>query len=125
VKTIDRRQNIRLSRTMYQKDAILRAAFHYSDTIYFHLGADDKDFIVEYQKKNADGMFSENEFINEVLAQTVRSNIFEETKNIREIIMSRALASSLMKTPTNNLQTPQKTPFDPVSILSDWKASDA
>ncbi len=88
---------LQFSKEMYEKEAIIKASYFFTDRYYMELNSDDEFYYVEMSVKNGD--FEENaekEFMNEVLIQTTRLSISKQTKNIREMIIGRALASTII-----------------------------
>ena len=87
----------RFNKTLYPKAAIIKASYFFADRFYITLDADESYFLVTLEPKNeAEAPDVEKEFTNEVLAQTNRYMISAATKNIREMIVGRALASTLI-----------------------------
>ena len=96
---------IKLETDLYSKDTIMRTAYHFIDNYYIFLDKDD-DFVVvsmisKKEQKITDGLHIqiEGEFRNELLNQEVRKSIRKETKNIRELILARAMYSSYIEEP--------------------------
>lgn len=87
----------RFNKDLYPKVAIIKASYFFSDNFYISLDCDEKYFLVKMEPKNgAADADVEKEFVNEVLAQTNRYLISTSTKNIRELIVGRALASTMI-----------------------------
>jgi His-Xaa-Ser system protein HxsD len=87
----------KFSKEFYPKIAIEKAAYFFVDNFFVMLDADEKYYLVKLDPKS-DSVDSniEKEFQNEVLAQVNRYVISQETKNIRELIIGRALASTMI-----------------------------
>ena len=108
------------SKSLYNKEALLKAAYSYTDRAYIHLDADDKYYIVEIMWKNENfstGIELE-EFQNEILAQMIRQEVREKTKTIRELILARAFSSTMISE-TPSFQ-PESNTVDINDILRDW-----
>ena len=64
------------------------------------------------------------EFENELLSQTVRLQVFNRTRSIREILLARAMTSTLLneKDPIAKIQAEQCdiSQEELESILTDW-----
>ena len=90
---------VKISKEMYEKEAIIKASYFFTDKYYIDLTVDDSFFLVNITPKN-DFIEEdvEKEFMNEVLIQTTRLLISMRTKNIREMIIGRALASTIIDT---------------------------
>lgn len=87
---------LKFSKEIYAKEAIIKAAYFYTDKYYMELDADDIYFYVELSAKEQEETNLEKDFMNEVLIQTTRLNISSQTKNVREMIIGRALASTII-----------------------------
>lgn len=87
---------LKFSKEIYAKEAIIKAAYFYTDKYYMELDADNTYFYVELSAKEQEETNLEKDFMNEVLIQTTRLNISSQTKNVREMIIGRALASTII-----------------------------
>jgi His-Xaa-Ser system protein HxsD len=94
---------LKFDKCIYTKESLLKAMFAFTDVAYIHLSQDDSEYIVDYSSK---GDCSEKELQklgkeieNELLAQTVRHVVFRQTKSIRELILARSLASTIVSGP--------------------------
>lgn len=109
---------------LYPKEAIMKAAYSFIDKCYLHVDMSNDDYIVEITAKdNTDIEEISLEFENELLAQTIRYQVFLQTHTIREVLMARAMASTMIGSNTeleNNKITDNIDDFD--SILEDWFA---
>ena len=109
------------AKEMYPKIALLKAAYFFSDRAYIHLDANDKYYLVNLSVKPGYSEISENEFVNEMLCQCVRHEVYEQTKSIRELLTARAMASTMIEQPGVSLQTPAPgLTYDEREILTDW-----
>ena len=110
---------IRLSREIYERETVLKAAFAFTDKAYFHLDVDQSYYIVNiYPKDNTEPGCTEEQYENEVIAQQARRLIAKDTKTIREIIIGRALASTIIDTADQEEHTGQD--YKAADILKDW-----
>lgn len=111
----------RFKRELYSKTALLKAAYSYTDKAYVHLDADEDYYYVNIEMKDKGNPVSEKEFTNEMLAQSVRHEIYLQTKNIRELMLARALATSVV-TDLGVLQESGDVPdqYCENEILKDW-----
>lgn len=106
------------SKDIYSKDALIKAAYNYTDKAYLHLDADFQNYIVEIEMKDGLAGFSEKEFQNEMLAQMVRMDVQKRTKTIRELMLARAFASTVIeRTEVVEDNEPEVNIDD---ILQDW-----
>lgn len=116
------------TKELYPKEALIKAAFNFTDRAFIHLDADERNYIVTmFAKQNAD-LPSEQEFLNEILAQTARLVVLRRTRSIRELLLARAFASSIITDKEDDMDD-----IDAVdeigneeqlkSILKDWFAT--
>lgn len=111
------------SKGLYPKVALLKAAYTFIDSAYIHLDANEQSWIVSVEMKDECGnVIAEKDFINEMLVQSLRHEVYEQTKNIREMLYARSVASSLIVSDTE-----QETQGDgdnatvtEKDILQDW-----
>lgn len=92
---------IRVDMSVYSKKSVIRAAYEFIDKCYVYIDIDKTDYLIELEIKAGKDAISEviaGEFWNEMLIQQMRIDISRETKNIRELILTRALYSSYMET---------------------------
>lgn len=110
---------IRFSKEMYPKVALIKAAYNFTDRAYFHLDADDYYYIVDYVDKNPDKPVSKDEFTNEMLVQCTRYEVLRRTHNIRELLVARAMASTMIENHDSTAEYDDYE-FDASEILTDW-----
>lgn len=111
---------MKFKRELYSKIALIKAAYNFSDIAYIHLDADEDYYYVTIQPKNDETVIDENEFINEMLTQSVRHEIYQQTKNIRELLLGRAMATSVIVDETLFEDTTTHDAFGENEILKDW-----
>lgn len=85
---------MRLSKSIYGRDSLLKAAYAFTDTSYIHLDQNESEWIVSIESKNGDTNNSEKEFENEIIAQELRHRLLVEKEDLRKIILARAMAST-------------------------------
>lgn len=103
---------------LYPKAAFIKAAYNFTDEAYLHLSQNDKEWIVDLTPKPNHSYIELHTFENEMLAQSARCLILNQTKNIRELIMARAFASTIIDT-----QESQESMSEDMNIsdaLKDW-----
>lgn len=111
------------SRNIYPKTALVKAAYMFTDQAYIHLDADSDSFIVEIESKddNENDLLTK-EFENELIAQTARFVIVKQTKTLREMMLARAVASTVLidenYTETDDYEDRENVDVD--DILTDW-----
>ena len=106
-----KKYNIILNRSVYPKEALLKAAYAFINECYIHLEHGDL----------ADTLPAE--FENELLAQTVRHQVYCQTHTVREILMARAMASTMIMDgdPTEMIAEEDACSNEELeSILEDW-----
>ena len=112
---------LKFNKNLYSKTALIKAAYNFTDRAYLHLDCDDTYYYVEIIPKENENEISKEEFSNEMLTQSVRHEVYLQTKNIRELLMARAFSTSLVtdtKTVTGENRPSEKYSED--EILKDW-----
>jgi His-Xaa-Ser system protein HxsD len=112
---------------VYPLPVILKTAYLFLNRCYMFLYHDtDGTLRVRLKSKSAQesdlGTLA-NEFLNELLNQSVRFQISRETKNLRELIMARALHTQCIQLPSTSGQTNQDdfaSDQDSLGIRRDW-----
>lgn len=92
---------------IYSLTSVMKTAYMFIDKVYIYFDYEkEKSIRVEFSSKETyDKNFMEKiigEFYNELLNQTLRLKIFKDTKNIRELILGRALYNTCIETEENN-----------------------
>ncbi len=90
---------IQYDKEFYSKEALLKAAYHFTDRAYVYLGVEDGSFFVDFTAKGGtqfDKEKLENEFKNELLAQVIHQTVSQETTVLRELLVARALSSTMV-----------------------------
>lgn len=113
-------KEMKFSKELYSKIALIKAAYNYTDIAYVHLDADDVYYYVSIENKKPGQEINEQDFINEMLAQSVRHEIYQQTKNIRELLLARAMATSVIV--ENGIEENEEVNglFNENEILKDW-----
>ncbi|WP_288314178.1 His-Xaa-Ser system protein HxsD [uncultured Eubacterium sp.] len=113
-------KEMKFSKELYSKIALIKAAYNYTDIAYVHLDADDVYYYVSIENKKTGQEINEQDFINEMLAQSVRHEIYQQTKNIRELLLARAMATSVIV--ENGIEENEEVNglFNENEILKDW-----
>lgn len=114
-------QTYKFNRELYTKTALLKAAYNFTDSMYIHLDADEQYFYVNLVPKKGCQRISIEEFDNEMLVQSVRHEVYQQTKNIRELLLARALSTSMIdvnaKVTENSIKS---TEYTEEEIIKDW-----
>jgi His-Xaa-Ser system protein HxsD len=113
-------REMKFNKELYSKLALIKAAYNYTDVAYVHLDSDDTYYYVSIENKEQDQEVNEQEFINEMLAQSVRHEIYQQTKNIRELLLARAMATSVIVEDGLEENNEVDASFDEDEILKDW-----
>ena len=108
------------SKELYPKTALLKAAYSFTDRAYIHLDVNETEYIVDISIKPDEKEFSLKEFENELLFQSLKYSVFQQTKDIRKLIVTRALASTLIEEDTTIPTEDKEEDFDIDNILEDW-----
>lgn len=112
---------------LYSKEALLKASYHFTDRAYVYLGVEGDAYFVDFTPK--EGIAFEREkleqtFKNELLAQVIHQTISRQTAPLRELLVARALSSTLVDTVDETAQPEQPmTPTDQAqldAIAKDW-----
>lgn len=114
---------MKFNKSLYPKVSLIKAAYNFTDVAYLHLDSDNEYYYVSIESKQECDKVTENEFVNEMLTQAVRHEIYQQTKSIRELMLARALATSVIME-DESMHTIQITDQEPDenSILKDWYA---
>lgn len=112
-------QKFLFEKNMYSKTAVIKSAYNFTDRAYIHLDSDNDYYIISLEKKEGTEEILESEFLNEMLAQSARHEIYIQTKDIRKIMFARAMATSIVidKKDVNEEST---TSFTEDEVLKDW-----
>lgn len=110
---------LKFSKQLYPKYALIKSAYNFTDVAYIHIDCDEDYYIVDIRSKKNELPVQEGDFENEMLSQSARYVVFQKTKNIRELITARAMASTLIgeMDPSND---DSEENFDMDDVLKDW-----
>lgn len=112
---------MKFRRELYSKIVLIKAAYNFTDVAYVHLDADDSYYYVTIEPKQPGQNVNEQEFINEMLTQSVRHEVYQQTKNIRELLLARAMATSVIVDEKMIEDDEQhRDSFTESDILKDW-----
>ena len=82
-------------KNLYPKIALLKSAYAFTDIAYLHLDENNDEYIVSIESKD-DKQVELKDFENEMIFQTVRNEIYKRTSKIRNLTLSRAMASTIV-----------------------------
>ena len=113
---------LKFKEELYPKEAIMKAAYHFLDRCYIYVDLENREFVVKLTPKNETaGSGIEHDFENELLAQTVRYQVYTQTHVIREILMARAMSSTITGSYTEYEKSQDSENSESLdSILTDW-----
>lgn len=113
---------LRFKQELYPKEAVMKAAYHFIDKCYIHVDVINGEYVIEIiKKKESEEDLTEYEFENELLAQAVRYQVYSQTHTIREILMARAMSSTITGSGTEYEKANCPENLDSLeSILEDW-----
>lgn len=113
-------------KAMYRPEVVLKAAYQFLDRCYIHIGEDTDHWLVYLRCKEAGSSENLNEqFENELLLQAVRYVTYQQTKSLRELLLARALSTSLIdqEPPLERIEQEENSGKDSLQeILQDWYA---
>ena len=110
------------SKSLYPKISLIKAAYNFTDRAYIYLEQNDKDYIVNIKTKDKYESSLDDDFKNEMLVQTARYEIYKQTKEIRKIIIARAMASTVIE--KNQADNESDEDIDASKVLKDWFEQD-
>ena len=107
---------------IYPKEAVLKAAYAFIGDYYLHIRLEGKLYIVDITPKDEVGTESViREFENELLAATLRLQIYQRTHVLREIMLARAMASTMIVDESVNTEEDEDSAGVSLSeITKDW-----
>lgn len=113
------------SKELYTREVLLKTAYAFTNSMYIHLDVDDQNYLVTLtSKENVVESEMYAKFENELIAQETRRLIAKKTKNIREMIVARALSSTMIHQNIENIQENIEDDYDADDILKDWFDTD-
>jgi His-Xaa-Ser system protein HxsD len=109
------------SKELYPRIALIKGAYNFTDVAYIHLDADQEYYYVDIEMKQGKPVIQEKDFVNEMLAQSVRHEIYTKTKDIRELLLARAMATTIVAdTNASQEELFDSDQYDESEILKDW-----
>lgn len=93
----DGRIEFRVNKELYPLRAIYRAAYLFTDKYYIGLDQKEEVYIIKFSAKDRKCDYDDvGNFQNELLNQSLKSVLSDNTREIRELIVTRALYSSFL-----------------------------
>ena len=109
---------IRLDKGLYSKDTLLKTAYSFTSDYFIHLDSEEKCYVVEIKSKTGtEEPKVEDLFCNELINQATRELISEKTKTIRELILARSFASTIVN---ENEFITEESEIDTENVFMDW-----
>ena len=93
-------QTFRVIKSMFSPEIVMKAAYAFVDTLYIHFDEEEDNWIIKIGPKSGelDQEKLRGEFENELLFQAVRLNVYNRTHVVRELLLARAMASTIVDT---------------------------
>lgn len=117
---MDKMITIRFLKEIYPKIAVIKSAYAFTDRAYVHLDAEGDYYLVNLKPKEKQDPVSEDEFINEMLCQSVRHEVLNQTRSLRELLFARAAASSYINPEQKLEDLFPEVDENETEILTDW-----
>ena len=113
---------LKYKENLYPRDAVMKAAYHFIDRSYIHVDTCNSEYVIEITAKGDNNVATiALEFENEMLAQAVRYQVYLQTHTIREILMARAMSSTITGSNTELEKDEMPNGIENLdSILMDW-----
>lgn len=113
---------IKYKEKLYPHEAVMKAAYHFLDRSYIHVDTCNNEYVIEITAKSGNDITAiALEFENEMLAQAVRYQVYLQTHTIREILMARAMSSTITGINTELEQDELPDSIENLDrILMDW-----
>ena len=88
---------VKYKKELYSINVLFRTCYKFTDNAYVHLDTDDDNYIVRISPKDEnDTLDYAKEFANQMIEETNREIVIEQTKNIRQILFARSMASTVV-----------------------------
>ncbi len=110
---------LQFCKELYSKTALLKAAYNFTDRGFVHLDSDDRYYYVSIEQKDDQKEISSQDFLNEMLVQAVRHEVYLQTKNIRELMLARAMATSILAENDESNDDGYES-YSEDAVLRDW-----
>lgn len=89
--------SFKVKKEIYPLEAIYRAAYLFTDNYYIGIDQNEEEYIIFFSGKEKDAGFEDlGRFQNELLNQCMKLAINKDTRQIRELIVTRALYSAFI-----------------------------
>lgn len=117
-------REIQVLKVIYPPEVMMKTAYLFLDRAYLHITENENAWTVHFSAKGTElpANIGEN-FENALIAQSVRGIVYQKTHHLREMLLARAMTSSLIDTedPVKQIEKDQQTDDEELSdILEDW-----
>ena len=110
-----------VKKELYPLNAIYKTSYLFTDDYYIGLDMNDENYIIKFSAKN--GQTSRDDigkFQNELLNQSLKIMVSAETKEIRELIVTRALYSAFIPEEELNHEIEESNDYNLEEIAKAW-----
>lgn len=101
------------SKGLYEKSALLKAAYSFTEVAYLHLSQDDKNWYVSWHNKPGETLPSEA-FENALIEQQLRKELLHESRDLRTVLLARQWPPRWLKPPRLRTKRLAILPFLPI-----------
>lgn len=111
-----------VEKSLYPSQTLLKAAYAFIDSYYIHMEENETKWVINLCAKDgtdADEHRIKERFENELISQTVRLCVYQQTHNIREMLLARAMSSAMIVE-----DIPEKQLIHEESDISDEELND-
>lgn len=115
-----------VSKNVYSIQSILKTAYFFLDKAYVHIDNGSSCWTIAYRLKpdTASDYPLREEFENELIAQEIRQKVYDRTHTLRELLMARAMTSTIIdkEDPLVQIQAEETDVSDKEldDILTNW-----
>ena len=96
-KKVELKMIVKYKKELYSANVLFRACYKFTDSAYVHLDTDEENYIVSVSSKTQDDAVDyAKEFSNQMIEEANREIVIEQTKNIRQILFARSMASTVV-----------------------------
>ena len=117
--------SFQVNKHLYPVQALIKTAYAFIDVCYIHLDEQDGNWTISMTQKEPfeSPEVIKDQFENELILQTVRLSVYRQTHIIRELLLARAISSSMMVDTRKGLTDYRENNIsssDLKDILTDW-----
>ncbi|MFR1593610.1 MAG: His-Xaa-Ser system protein HxsD [Christensenellales bacterium] len=114
----ERTTRLELDKALYDRRALLKAVYRFTDRAYIHLSQNENQWLVSWRAKEGKQVDT-GELENELITQTLRLQLLEESGDLRKILLARAMASTVIEEKTVGSE-PEEDACEEPDILRGW-----